>query len=53
MQTFNLPAAKYFNRLAAGEKHDQRQRISRKVMLRPKEHLPVIERALDGAVESK
>ena len=48
-----LPAAKYFNQLVAGEENDQRQRISRKVMQCPEEHLPVIEGALDGAIESK
>lgn len=53
IQIFNLPAAKYFNQLTAGEEHDQRQRISRKVMMCPEEHLPVIEGALDGAIESK
>ena len=53
IQILNLPAAKYFNQLAAGEENDQRQRISRKVMMCPEEHLPVIEGALDGAIESK
>ena len=53
IQIFNLPAAKYFNQLAAGEEHDQRQRISRKVMMCPEEHLPVIEGALDGAIENE
>lgn len=53
IQIFNLPAAKYFNQLAAGEENDQRQRISRKVMMCPEEYLPVIEGALDGAIESK
>ncbi|WP_304431428.1 helix-turn-helix domain-containing protein [Acutalibacter muris] len=53
IQIFNLPAAKYFNQLTTGEEHDQRQRISRKVMMCPEEHLPVIEGALDGAIESK
>ena len=50
---FDLPAAKYFNQLAAGDENDPRQRISRKVMQCPEEHLPVIEGALDGAIESK
>ena len=53
IQILNLPAAKYFNQLAAGEENDQRQRISRKVMMCPEEYLPVIEGALDGAIESK
>ena len=53
IQIFNLPAAKYFNQLTAGEEHDQRQRISRKVMMCPEEHLPVIEGALDGAIENE
>ena len=50
---FDLPAAKYFKQLAAGEENDQRQRISRKVMMCPEEHLPVIEGALDGAIRDK
>ena len=53
IQIFNLPAAKYFNQLAAGDENDPRQRITRKVMQCPEEHLPVIEGALDGAIESK
>ena len=50
---FDLPAAKYFKQLAAGEENDPRQRISRKVMMCPEEHLPVIEGALDGAIREK
>ena len=50
---FDLPAAKYFKQLAAGEENDPRQRISRKVMMCPEEHLPVIEGALDGAIRDK
>ena len=53
IQILNLPAAKYFNQLAAGDENDPRQRISRKVMQCPEEHLPIIEGALDGAIESK
>ena len=53
IQILNLPAAKYLNQLVAGEENDQRQRISRKVLMCPEEHLPVIEGALDGAIESK
>ena len=50
---FGLPAAKYFNQLAAENESDQRQRVSQKVKLCPEEHLPVIEGALDGAIGSK
>ena len=50
---FDLPAAKYFKQLAAGEENDPRQRISRKVMMCPEKHLPVIEGALDGAIRDK
>ena len=50
IQIFNLPDAKHFNQLAAGEEPDQRQRISRKVMMCPEEHLPVIEGALYRAI---
>ena len=53
IQILNLPAAKYFNQLAAGDENDLRQRITRKVMQCPKEHLPVIGGALDRAIESK
>ena len=53
IQILNLPAAKYFNQLVAGDENDPRQRINRKVMMCPEEHLPVIEGALDGAIESK
>ncbi len=33
IQIFNLPAAKYFNQLIAGEEHDRCQRISGKVFI--------------------
>ena len=51
IQIFGLPSEKYFNPLLAGDENDQRQRISRKVMICPEVHLPVIEGALDGAIE--
>ena len=48
-----LPIERYFSPELIGEVSAQRQRISRKVMMCPEEHLPVIEGALDGAIESK
>ena len=51
IQIFGLPSEKYFNPLLAGDENDQRQRISRKVMICPEVYLPVIEGALDGAIE--
>ncbi len=51
IQIFGLPSEKYFNPLLAGDENDQRQRISRKVMMCPEVYLPVIEGALDGAIE--
>jgi transcriptional regulator with XRE-family HTH domain len=48
-----LPAAKYFNQFSTEDESELRQRVSHKVKLCPEEHLPVIEGALDGAIESK
>ncbi|MEY8313316.1 helix-turn-helix transcriptional regulator [Oscillospiraceae bacterium 42-9] len=48
-----LPIERYFSPDLIGEDSAQRQRISRKVLMCPEEHLPVIEGALDGAIESK
>ena len=48
---FALPAEKYFNQPLSGSENEQRQRISQKVNICPEEYLPVIEGALDGALE--
>ncbi|MBD5150269.1 MAG: helix-turn-helix transcriptional regulator [Oscillibacter sp.] len=48
---FALPAEKYFNRPLAEGESNQRQRVGQKVKLCPEEYLPIIEGALDGAIE--
>ena len=48
---FALPAEKYFNRPVAGGESDQRQRVSQKGKLCPEEYWPIIEGALDRAIE--
>ena len=48
---FALPVEKYFNQPLSGSGNEQRQRISQKVKICPEEYLPVIEGALDGALE--
>lgn len=53
INTFSLPAEKYFNRPVVGDESDQRQRVSKKVKICPEEYLPIIEGALDGAIERK
>ena len=51
IQIFNLPAAKYFNQLTAGEEHAQRQRVSHKLQLCPEKYLPIVEATIDGAIK--
>ena len=48
---FALPAEKYFNRPITGGESEQRQRVGQKVRMCPEEYLPIIEGALDGALE--
>ena len=48
---FALPAEKYFNRPLAEGESNQRQRVGQKVKLCPEEYLPIIEGAMDGAIE--
>ena len=48
---FALPAEKYFNQPLTGSESEQRQRIGQKVKMCPEEYLPIIEGALDGALE--
>ena len=46
-----LPVERYFNPEIMREESAQRQRVSHKLKLCPEEFLPVIEGAIDGAIQ--
>lgn len=46
-----LPVERYFNPEIMREESAQRQRISHKLKLCPEQYLPIIERAIDGAIQ--
>ena len=46
-----LPVERYFNPEIMREESEQRQRVSHKLKLCPEEYLPIIEGAIDGAME--
>ena len=46
-----LPVERYFNPEIMREESDQRQRVSHKLKLCPEEFLPIIEGAIDGAIQ--
>ena len=46
-----LPVERYFNPEVMREESAQRQRISHKLKLCPEEFLPIIEGAIDGAIQ--
>ncbi len=48
-----LPVERYFNPEVMREESAQRQRVSHKLKLCPEQYLPVIEGAIDGALEIK
>ena len=45
-----LPVERYFNPEIMREESEQRQRVSHKLKLCPEEYLPIIEGAIDGAM---
>ena len=46
-----LPVERYFNPEILREESAQRQRISHKLKLCPEQYLPIIEGAIDGAIQ--
>ena len=46
-----LPVERYFNPEIMREESAQRQRISHKLKLGPEQYLPIIEGAIDGAIQ--
>ena len=46
-----LPVERYFNPEVMREESAQRQRISHKLKLCPEQYLPIIEGAIDGAIQ--
>ena len=46
-----LPVERYFNPEIMREESSQRQRISHKLKLCPEQYLPIIEGAIDGAIQ--
>lgn len=46
-----LPVERYFNPEIMREESAQRQRISHKMKLCPEQYLPIIEGAIDGAIQ--
>ena len=46
-----LPVEQYFNPEVMREESAQRQRISHKLKLCPEQYLPIIEGAIDGAIQ--
>lgn len=45
-----LPSDRYFNAKIIHSESELRQRVSHKLKLCPEEYLPIIERAIDGAI---
>ena len=48
-----LPMERYFNPEVMREESELRQRVSHKLKLCPEEYLPIIEGAIDGALQMK
>ena len=46
-----LPVERYFNPVIMREESEQRQRVSHKLKLCPEEYLPIIEGAIDSAIQ--
>ena len=46
-----LPVERYFNPEIMREESPQRQRVSHKLKLCPEQYLPIIEGAIDGAIQ--
>lgn len=46
-----LPVERYFNPAVMRRESEQRQRVSQKLKLCPEQYLPIIEGALDGAIQ--
>jgi len=46
-----LPVERYFNPKIMREESEQRQRVSHKLKLCPEEYLPIIEGAIDSAIQ--
>ena len=51
IKAYGLPVERYFNPEIMREESAQRQRVSHKLKLCPEEFLPIIEGAIDGAIQ--
>ena len=51
IKTCGLPVERYFNPEVLRSESEQRQRVGHKLKLCPEEYLPVIEGAIDGAIQ--
>ena len=51
IKTCGLPVERYFNPEIMREESEQRQRVSHKLKLCPEEYLPIIEGAIDSAIQ--
>ena len=52
IKVWGLPVERYFNPEIMREESAQRQRISHKLKLCPEQYLPIIEGAIDGAIQN-
>ena len=51
IKTCGLPVERYFNPEVLRSESEQRQRVGHKLKLCPEEYLPIIEGAIDGAIQ--
>ena len=51
IKAYGLPVERYFNPEIMREESEQRQRVSHKLKLCPEEYLPIIEGAIDTAIQ--
>ena len=51
IKAYGLPVERYFNPEIMREESEQRQRVSHKLKLCPEEYLPIIEGAIDSAIQ--
>ena len=50
VKMFGLPMERYFNPALLSDESEQRQRVIHKAKICPEQYLPVVEGALDGAI---
>lgn len=53
IKTCGLPVDRYFNPEIMRDESEQRQRVSHKLKLCPEQYLPIIEGAIDGAMQTE